>query len=103
MQLNELEFRKMVIDIVVHVSPKFQIDPRSYVNGVALQSYCDKSLFWEDIKTNFWNGTNKTWENLKEFEDWEAQIHYQAFHIKMWYVIMYLIPYELLYEICTYT
>jgi hypothetical protein len=45
MQLNELEFRKMVIDIVVHVSPKFQIDPRSYVNGVALQSYCDKSLF----------------------------------------------------------
>jgi len=36
------------------------------VNGVALQSCYDRSLFWKDIKTNFWNGTNTTWENLKE-------------------------------------
>jgi len=25
-----------------------------------------RSLFWEVIKTNFWSGTNTTWENLKE-------------------------------------
>ncbi len=34
--------------------------------GVALQSCCDKSLFWEDIKAKFWSGANTTWENLKE-------------------------------------
>jgi hypothetical protein len=38
----------------------------------------------------------------KEFEDWEAQIHYQDLHTKVWYVIMYLIPYKILYEIRTY-
>jgi hypothetical protein len=66
MKLSELKFWEMVVDIVVHVSPKFQIDPRLYVSGVALQNYYDKSLFWEDIKTNFWSGANTTWENLKE-------------------------------------
>jgi hypothetical protein len=66
MKLNELKFKEMVIDIVFHVSPKFQIDPRSYVSGVTLQSYCDKSLFSEDIKTIFSSGANTTWENLKE-------------------------------------
>jgi len=49
-----------------YVSSKFQIDPRSYVCGVVLQSCCDKSLFWENIKAKFWTGTNTTWENLKE-------------------------------------
>jgi hypothetical protein len=39
----------------------------------------------------------RTWK--KEFEDWEAQIHYQDLRTKVWYVIMYLIPYEILYEI----
>ncbi len=39
----------------------------------------------------------------KEFEDSEVQIHYQDLHTKVWYVIMYLIPYKILYEICTYT
>ncbi len=56
----------MVVNIVFYASLKFQIDPRSYVNGVALQNCCDKSLHWEDIKTNLWNGANTTWENLKE-------------------------------------
>jgi len=45
---------------------------------------------------------NTTWENLKEFEDLEAQTHYEDLHTKVWYVIMYLIPYKILYEICTY-
>jgi hypothetical protein len=66
MKLNKLQFWGMVVDIVFHVSLEFQIDPRSYVNGVTLQSCCDRSLFWEDIKTNFWSGANTTWENLKE-------------------------------------
>jgi len=66
MKLNELKFWEKVVDIVVHVSPKFQIDPRSYVSGVALQSCYDGSLFWEDTKTIFWSGANTTWENLKE-------------------------------------
>jgi len=57
---------KMVINIVFHVSEKFQIDPRSYVKGVALQSCCDKSLHWKDNKNNLWSGANITWENLKE-------------------------------------
>jgi hypothetical protein len=56
----------MVANIVFHVSSRFQIDPRSYVSGVALQSCCDKSLHWEDIKTNFWSGANTNWEYLKE-------------------------------------
>jgi len=43
----------MVVDIVFCVSTKFQINPRSYVSDVALQSCYDKSLHWEDIKTNF--------------------------------------------------
>jgi len=45
MKLNELKFGEMVVDITFHVSPKFHIDPRSYVSSVALQSYCDRSLF----------------------------------------------------------
>jgi len=57
---------KMVVHIVFHVSTKFQIDPRSYVSGVVLQSCCDRSLHWEDIKTNFWSGANIIWENVKE-------------------------------------
>jgi hypothetical protein len=55
----------MVVDIVFHVSAKFQMDPRSNVSSVALQS-CDKNLHQEDIKTNFWSGANIIWENLKE-------------------------------------
>ncbi len=66
MKLNELKFWKIFINIVFHVSPKFQIDPRSYVSDVALQNCCDRSLHWEDIKTKFWSGANITWENLKE-------------------------------------
>ncbi len=40
------------------------------MSSVALQSYCDRSLFWKNIKTNFWSGANTTWENLKE-EVWK--------------------------------
>jgi hypothetical protein len=39
----------------------------------------------------------------KEFEDCESQINYQDFHMKICYVIMYLIPYKILYNIHTYT
>ncbi len=66
MKLNELKFWEIVVNIVFHVLSEFQIDPRSYVNGVALQSCYDRSLHWEDIKTNLWNGANTTWKNLKE-------------------------------------
>jgi hypothetical protein len=66
MELKELKFWKMVVNIAFHDPPKFQISPRSYVSGVALQSCYDKNLHWEDIKTNFWSVTNTTWENLKE-------------------------------------
>jgi hypothetical protein len=45
MKLNELTFSEKVVVIVIHVSPKFQINPRSYVNDVVLQSCCDGSLF----------------------------------------------------------
>jgi hypothetical protein len=45
---------------------KIQMDPRSYVSDVVLQSCCDRSLHWEDIKTNIWNGVNIIRENLKE-------------------------------------
>jgi hypothetical protein len=78
-----MKFWKMVINIVFHVSEKFQIDPRSYVRGVALQSCCDRSLYWKDNKNNLWSGANTTWENLKE-RVWRlgVQIHYQNMHIK---------------------
>jgi len=66
MRLNELKFWEKVVDIVFHVLPEFKIDPRSYVCGVALQSCCVRSLFWEDRKTKFWNGANTIWENLNE-------------------------------------
>ncbi len=66
MKSNELKFWKTVVDITLHVSKKFQKDSRSYVSDVALQSCYDKSLHWEDIKTNFWSGANTTWESLKE-------------------------------------
>ncbi len=65
MESNELKFWKTIVDITLHVSAKFQKDSRSYVSGVASQSCYDKSLHWKDIKTNFWNGANTTWENLK--------------------------------------
>jgi hypothetical protein len=64
MKSNELKFWETVVDIALHVSAKFQKD-WSYVNGVASQSCYDRSLHWKDIKTNFWNGANTTWENLK--------------------------------------
>jgi len=66
MKLNEPKIWEKVVDIVFYVSLEFQIDPRSYVCGIALQSCCDKSLFWEDIKAKFWSGANTTWEKLKE-------------------------------------
>ncbi len=66
MKLNELKFWEKVVDVVIHVSSEFQINTRSYVCGVALQSCYDRSLIWEDIKAKFWNGANTTWENLKE-------------------------------------
>jgi hypothetical protein len=66
MKLNELKFWEMVVNIVLHFSKKMQVNPRSYVSVVALQSCCDRSLHGEDIKTNFWSGANTTWENLKE-------------------------------------
>jgi hypothetical protein len=65
MKSNELKFWEIVVDIIFHVSTKFQKDSRSYVSGVALQSCYDGSLHWEDIKTNLWSGANITWENLK--------------------------------------
>jgi hypothetical protein len=67
----------MVVNIVFHVSPNFQIDPMSCVNGVALQSCYDISLHWKNIKINFEMEQiqfGKTWK--KEFEDCEVQIHY---------------------------
>jgi hypothetical protein len=102
MKLNELKFWEMVVDIVFHVSPNFQIDPRSwavYLCKVAMIEVCfektSKQIFEvEQIQLG------RTWR--KEFEDWETQIHYHDLHTKVWYVIMYLIPYEILYEICTY-
>jgi hypothetical protein len=65
MKSNELKFWEIVVDIALHVLAKFQKDSRSYVSGVASQSCYDKSLHWENIKTNFWNWANTTWENLK--------------------------------------
>ncbi len=104
MKSNELKFWKTVVDITLHVSTKFQKDSRSYVSDVASQSCYDKSLHWEDIKQIFeveQIQLGRAWR--KEFEDWEAQIHYQDLHMKVWYVITYLIPYNILYEIHTYT
>jgi hypothetical protein len=43
----------MVANIIFHVSSKYQIDPRSYVSGVALQNFYDINLLGEDMKTNF--------------------------------------------------
>jgi hypothetical protein len=57
-------------------------------------------------QNKFWNGANIIWENLKEgvldFENYEAKIHYQNLHAKISYVIIYVISYKKLYEICTY-
>jgi hypothetical protein len=67
---KELKFWEMVVNIPFYDSPKFQINPRSYVSGVALQSCCDKSLHWEDIKQIFeveQIQLGRTWR--KEFED----------------------------------
>jgi hypothetical protein len=66
MKLNELKFWETVVDIDFHVSKKIQKDSRTYVSSVVLRSYCDRSLHWEDIKTNFWSGAHATWEYLKE-------------------------------------
>ncbi len=65
MKSNELKFWKTIIDIALHVSENFQKDSRSYVSDVTSQSCYDRSLHWKDIKTNFWNGADTTWENLK--------------------------------------
>jgi hypothetical protein len=65
-KLKELKFWEVVLNIAFYDPPKFQINPRSYVSGVALQSCCDINLHWKDIKTNFWSEANTTWENLKE-------------------------------------
>ncbi len=58
----------MVANIVFHVSSKYQIDPRSYVSGVALQNFYDINLLGEDMKTNFEVKQiqfGKTWRSLK--------------------------------------
>ncbi len=71
---KELKFWKMVVNIPFHDPPKFEINPRSYASGVALQSCYDKSWHWEDIKQIFdveQIQLGRTWR--KEFEDWEAQ------------------------------
>jgi hypothetical protein len=84
MKLNELKFGEMVVDIIFHISPKVQIDPRSYVSGVVLQSCYDKSLHWKNLKTNFeveQIQLGRIWR--KEFENWEVQIHYQDLHTKV--------------------
>jgi hypothetical protein len=95
------DFKEVTRSLIL---PEFQINPRSYVCEVALQSCCDKSCFEKTSKQSF--GVKqiqlgRTWR--KEFGDWEAQIHYQDLRTKVWYVIMYLTPYEILYEIRTYT
>jgi len=43
----------MVVDIVVHVSPKFHMDPRSYVSSVTLQSCCTEVCFEKSSKQIF--------------------------------------------------
>ncbi len=65
MKSNELKFWETIVNIALQVSAKFQKDSRPYVSGVVSQSCYDRSLHWEDIKTNFWSGENTTWENLK--------------------------------------
>ncbi len=105
MKSNELKFWETVVNITLHVSENFQKDSRSYMSGVALQSCYERSLHWKDIKKQIFKveqiQLGNTWK--KEFEGWEVQIHYQDLHTKVWYVIMYLIPYKILYEIHTYT
>ncbi len=89
MKLNELKFWKKLVDIVVHVSSEFQIDSRSYVCGVALQSCCGKSCFEKTSKQSFEMEQIQLGKTLKkEFEYWEAQIHYQDLRTKVWYVII---------------
>jgi hypothetical protein len=103
MKSNELKFWEIVVDIALHVSENFQKDSRSYVSSVASQSCYDRSLHWEDIKINFWSGTNTTWENLKGVWRLGSTNTLSRPYTKVWYVIMYLIPYKILYEIHTYT
>jgi hypothetical protein len=47
-----------------------------------------------------WNKYNlkKLEERSLDFEDCATQIHSQDLHTKNWYVIMYYIPYKMLYE-----
>jgi hypothetical protein len=89
----------MVVNII---SQKFQIDPRSYVNGVALQSCYDKSLHWKDIKTNFWNGVNTTRENLKEGA-WGLGSGNTLSRPSYKILVCNHVPYKMLYDINTYT
>jgi hypothetical protein len=56
----------MIVDIAFHVSKKFQIDPRSYVSGVALQSCWWQKFTLRRHQNKFWSGANTIWENLKE-------------------------------------
>jgi hypothetical protein len=42
----------------------------------------------------------RTWR--KEFEDCETQIHCQDLHTNVWYVIMYLIPYNIIQDTYIY-
>jgi len=104
MKSNELKFWKTVVNIALHVSAKFQKDSRSYVSGVALQNFVIEVYIEKTSKQIFEVEQiqfGSIWK--KEFEDWETQIHHQDLHTKFWYVIMYLIPYKILYEIRTYT
>jgi hypothetical protein len=103
MKSNELKFWETVVDIALHVLAKFQKDSLSYVSGVGSQSCYDRSLHWEDIKTNFWSGANTTWENLKGVWRLGSANTLSRTSYEVWYVIMYLIPYKILYEIHTYT
>ncbi len=66
MKLNELKFWEMITDMVFHVSPKFQINQRSYLNDVALQSCWWQKFTLKRHKNKFWSGTNIIWDNLKE-------------------------------------
>ncbi len=103
MKSNELKFWETVVNIALHVSAKFQKDSSSYVSGVVLQSCYDRSLHWEDIKTNFWSGANTTWEKLKWVWRLGNANTLSRPPFESLYVIMYLIPYKKLYEIRTYT
>jgi hypothetical protein len=66
MKSNEMKFEKLVVNIVFHLASKVQIDPNSYVSGVALQSCWQQKFTLKRYENKFWSGTNTIWENLKE-------------------------------------